>query len=181
MRITILACAFTLFFTAAANAAVIGANGGGFHVQHQLRIAAPPAKVWEMVLSPGRWWSSEHSWSKNAANMTIQPTQGGCWCERWSGGQAEHMRIVHITPMTMVRMRGGLGPLTGLGLHGVMTWTLTEMPGGHTTVTLDYIVGGYSERGFAGLSKAVDGVLAEAVNRLQMYVQTGSAEATATR
>jgi uncharacterized protein YndB with AHSA1/START domain len=177
----ILAAAMAALFAPAANAAVEGANAGGFHVQHSVRIAAPQAKVWEMVLSPGRWWSSEHSWSKNAANMTIQPAAGGCWCERWSGGQAEHMRVVHIAPMSTMRLRGGLGPLTGLGLDGVMTWTLAGTPDGGTSVTLDYIVSGYSQRGFDGLSKAVDGVLAEAVNRLQMFVQTGSAEAQATR
>jgi uncharacterized protein YndB with AHSA1/START domain len=182
MRFTILSAAAALMLAASpVSAAVQGAGGAGFHVQHAVRIAAPPAKVWEMVLSPGRWWNSEHSWSKNAANMTIQPVAGGCWCERWPGGSAEHMRVVHITPVTMVRMRGGLGPLTGMGLDGVLTWTLVGTVDGGTDVTLDYIVSGYSPRGFDGLSKAVDGVLAEQVNRLQMFLQTGSPTATATR
>jgi hypothetical protein len=90
------------------------------------------------------------------------------------------MTVVHVTPSTMLRMRGGLGPLTGLGLDGVMTWTLAGTPDGGTSVTLDYIVSGYSPRGFDGLSRAVDGVLAEQVNRLQMYVQTGAPVARAT-
>ena len=164
-----------------APAQVTGLGQMGFSVQEVVQINAPPARVWEQLLKPGPWWNAEHTYSHDSNNMTIEPRAGGCWCERWAAGSVEHMHVVLAMPQTKLRMRGGLGPLQEMGLEGAMTWTLTTTVGGGTQITLDYAVGGYSPRGFAGLAPAVDGVLMEQLNRLQMYMQTGSPVATATQ
>jgi hypothetical protein len=91
------------------------------------------------------------------------------------------MTVVYAAPGKMLRLRGALGPLQSMGAEGAMTWTLTQTLDGGTAVTLDYAVGGYSPQGFDRWSKAVDGVLAEQLMRLQTYVQTGHPDAVATR
>lgn len=173
--------AVAILVAAPAQATVTNVGPSGFTVQEVVQITVPVARVWDTILKPGGWWNSEHSYSHDANNMTIEPRAGGCWCERWAGGSVEHMRVVYVAPGKAIRMRGGLGPLQEMGVEGAMTWTLTSTVGGGTQITLDYAVGGYSPRGFAGLAPAVDGVLMEALNRMQMFLQTGSPTATATQ
>lgn len=181
MRIAILAGAMLCLAAPAADAAVLGSNATGFQLQIAARIAAPPARVWEAVLSPGKWWNSEHTYSSNPGNMTITPTAGGCWCERWAGGQVVHMTVVYVAPQQTLRLRGGLGPLQEMGVDGALTWTVKPAGDGETELRLDYAVGGYSPNGFDGLSRAVDGVLMEQMNRLQLFLLTGHPDARATQ
>lgn len=173
--------AAAIFMGAPASATVLGAGPSGFQIQEVTRIAAPPAKVWDAILHPGGWWNAEHSYSHDSSNMTIEPRAGGCWCEKWGGNSVEHMRVVMVMPPAMLRLRGALGPLQAMGVEGALTWTLRGAVDGGTEVTLDYGVGGYAARPFPGLAQAVDGVLTEQVNRLQMFVQTGNPVATATQ
>lgn len=181
MRFPILAGTMSLLLASGAQAAVIGSGPAGFQVQETVRIAAPPDRVWAAIVKPGDWWNPEHTYSHDSGNLTLAAVAGGCWCEKWAGGSVEHMIVVHAKPGKMLRLRGGLGPLQEMGVTGAMTWTLTATIDGGTVLTLNYAVGGYSPNGFDGLARAVDGVLAEQVNRLQMFVQTGSPNATATR
>lgn len=163
-----------------AGAAVIDVGPSGFQVQETARIAAPPDRVYAALIKPGEWWNPEHSYSHDAGNMTLSATAGGCWCEKWSGGSVVHMTVVFAAPGKTLRLTGALGPLQALGVAGTMTWTLTPSVDGGTVVTLDYAVGGYSPDGFTRWASAVDGVLAEQMGRLQLYVQTGSPTAVAT-
>ena len=178
-----IAAVFALALCPAPDAAanVVGSGPTGFEVQEAVRIAAPPARVWATLTKPGDWWNSEHSYSHNSQNMTITATAGGCFCEKWAGGSVEHMRVVYVVPGKVLKMEGGLGPLQDMGVAGVMSFTLTATIDGGTAVTLNYAVGGYSARGFDGLAKAVDGVLAEQMNRMQLFIQTGSPIARATQ
>src|SRR3546814_7901970 len=53
------------------------------------------------------------------------------------------MVVVFAEPGKLLRLAGGLGPLQGMGLHGVMEWRLAPIEGG-TRVTLFYRAGGYT-------------------------------------
>jgi uncharacterized protein YndB with AHSA1/START domain len=185
MRFAILAvsAALTVLWALAADAqaAVVGAGATGFQVQHGARIAAPPDKVWAAIVRPSGWWNPEHTWSKDAGNLSINPVAGGCYCEKWPGGSVAHMTVIYAVPNRTLRMSGGLGPLQSMGVTGAMTWTLAGTADGSTNVTLDYAVGGYSPNGFETWSKAVDGMLAEQFNRFQLYMQTGHPDARATQ
>lgn len=145
----------------------------GFQVQHVLRLNAPPAKVWTSLLDIGRWWSSEHTYSGESGNLSIDPRAGGCFCEALpNGGGVEHMRVAWIAPGQTLRMIGGLGPLQGDGVGGSMTWTLAPREAG-SELRLDYVVGGYSVRGFDRYAPLVDGMLAEQLLRFKAWVETG--------
>ena len=157
-----------------AAAAIVDAQPGGFQVRSEAVIAATPDKVYAALVQPGLWWSSEHTYSHDARNLTLDAKAGGCWCETLpSGGSAQHMRVVYADPGKALRVAGGLGPLQGLGVQGVLTWSLKPRPEGGVTVTQSYVVGGYAPGGLAALAAPVDQVLGGQLARLKAYVETG--------
>jgi uncharacterized protein YndB with AHSA1/START domain len=158
-----------------AAAEVTSAASSGFEVREQVHVAAAPATVYAALITPSRWWDSEHTYSGNAANLTLDAKAGGCWCEAWAdGGSAVHMMVVYVAPGKTLRLRGALGPLQAMGTDGAMTLHV-QSAGNGTDLTVTYAVGGYSKDGFETLSKSVDHVLGEQVARLQKLAETGSA------
>lgn len=152
-----------LLAAAPAAAEVVGASDTGFTSRHTLTIAAPPARVWETLLRVDRWWDGGHTYSGNAANLSLDARPGGCWCEKSPGRGVEHMRVAFAATNEMLRMTGGLGPLQALPVAGVMTITL-KPAGTGTALTIDYAVAG---PGLAGLAAPVDRVLAQQWPRLK--------------
>lgn len=158
---------FALFAATVATPAaadVAQASDTGFTVTHKLAVAAPPAQVWQALIRPGLWWDGAHTYGGDAANLTLDPRAGGCWCEKLATGGVEHMRVVYIAAPTMLRMAGALGPLQAMAVTGVMTIELK--PAGATTdVTFIYAAAGTN--GLGAIAPAVDGVLAAQWARLK--------------
>jgi len=163
--------AIAAIFASTVHAKVISVSANGFEVREELNVELSADKVYEAILTPALWWSSEHTYSGSAANMTLDPHAGGCWCEKLEkGGSVQHLQVVYVSPGHALRLRGALGPLQGMAVDGAMTWTLKNSPKG-TDITLTYAVGGYSKGGFAALTAAVDHVLADQVARLRNSLQ----------
>jgi len=139
----------------------------GLLFQFKGEIPLPRDAAWKRVLAVGTWWNATHTYSGEAANMTVDAVAGGCWCEMWSGGEVEHGRVIAIMNNEMLRFQTALGPLQGLGVNAVMTWTLADGPSQRTTsVTMDYGVVGSSLTNLVPMAAPVDGVLQEQFNRL---------------
>jgi uncharacterized protein YndB with AHSA1/START domain len=169
------AALISLAFVTTAHAEVVDVQPQGFEVRQSVEVAAPKAKVWAALGKPALWWSSDHSWSGQAKNLSIDMRACGKWIERLpGGGSAEHMRVIFVQPGEAVRFEGALGPLAFTGGAGHMAWALTEKDG-KTTVTWTYDVGGYAKEGWADWAPKVDGVLGAQLGRLKTYVETGSA------
>jgi hypothetical protein len=159
-----------LQFPGRAAAEVLGAASNGFEVRETVHVAAAPDKAYGALLLPARWWSSEHTFSRSASNLELQARAGGCWCETLpDGGSAEHLRVVYAAPGKTLRLRGALGPLQGMGVEGAMTWSL-KSSGNGTDISLSYAVGGFAKDGFEELSKVVDRVLGEQIERLRKFI-----------
>ena len=173
--------------TAAAWLAAIGMAGGahgevveksadGFVTRDAASVAASPMATWLALIKPGQWWNPQHSWSGDAANMTLTPQVGGCFCERIPGkdeggafaldGSAMHAEVVQAFPLHVLRMRGGFGPLQGEPATGVLTITLQAVTGG-TRIVWEYNVGGPMRYKIAEIAPAVDTVMSEQLHRLQ--------------
>lgn len=158
------------FFAGPAAAEVVSVGPNGFEVRETAHVAAASGKAYAALLRPARWWNSDHTYSRSAANLTLDARAGGCWCETLpEGGSVEHLLVVYVAPGKVLRMRGALGPLQGMGVDGAMTWSAKASAGG-TDVTLSYVVGGYAKDGFDALSKGVDQVLAEQLERLKKII-----------
>jgi hypothetical protein len=173
MYAAVLAIASMAGERAAAEVVAVAANG--FEVRETAHIAAPSDKVYAALLLPAHWWSSDHTFSGNAANLVLDAHAGGCWCESLpDGGSVEHLRVVYVSPGKILRLRGALGPFQGLAVDGVMTLNVKSVPDG-SEISLTYAIGGYAKDGFDGLSKTADGVLGEQLLRLKKLVDGESA------
>jgi uncharacterized protein YndB with AHSA1/START domain len=154
------------------SAEVADLSVNGFEVKETAHVAAAPDKAFAALLQPARWWTSEHTFSGNAANLTLDARAGGCWCESLSdGGSVEHMRVVFLSPGKVLRMRGALGPFQSLAVDGVMTWAVKPSANG-ADISVTYAVGGYSKDGFDKLSKAADQVLGVQIERLRKLIDS---------
>jgi len=154
-----------------ARAAVVDAGATGFTVKIVQHIVAPPAKVFSTAIAIGTWWGADHSYSGVAANITIDPRPGGCWCEKLlNGGGVKHMEVVFVDPGKLLRFTGGLGPMQAMAATGSLTWEF-KAAGDGTDLTWTYAVTGYQPGGFQQLAPVVDGVLASQLTNLKTVAE----------
>lgn len=174
---TMTAVALTLMLAAPAAAEVVQSSPTHFVVRDSVTVKAAPKAAWLMLIEPSQWWEDSHTWSGKAANLTLVPQGGGCFCERIPekdsestvglAGSAHHMTVVMAEPMKVLRMRGGLGPLQSEPVDGVLTITMQpDKASGGTRLVMEYVVGGHMRFEVAKISKAVDGVLTTQLGRL---------------
>lgn len=159
-----------------AQAEVVTQTQNGFVITLGADVPAGKDDVWKALVAPARWWSGEHTYSGKADNLYLDAQATGCFCEklpRPAGapegqrmGSVEHMHIVYADPQRgVLRMTGGLGPLQGEAVHGVLTITLKPVDGG-TRIEWEYVVGGYSRLQPDVIAPLVDQVLGEQLGRL---------------
>ncbi len=143
----------------------------GFALETTLVVPAAPAETYAALGRIGEWGNPGHSYSGDAANMTLELRAGGCFCETIpaDGATVEHMRVVYARPGRALRLHGGLGPLQAEGVAGALTWELKPVPGG-TEVTQTYVVGGHIRGGAEAYAAPVDHVLSEQLSRLRDYL-----------
>jgi uncharacterized protein YndB with AHSA1/START domain len=171
---------FAAFFLAPAlaQAEVVDSSGSGFTVRTTLTIAAPPADVYrKFIRNIGDWWSSDHAFSGDSHNLSIEERAAGCFCEKLpNGGGVRHMEVVNLAPGKSVTLSGALGPLQSLAATGTMTVQFAPSEGG-TKLTVTYAVAGYLPAGMNTFASPVDAVVAEQFTRLKNYVLHGDASA----
>lgn len=154
-------------------AEVIAATANGFEVKEVAVIKAPADQVYASLLQIGRWWNPDHSWSGDAANLSIDARPGGCFCEKLAnGGGVQHMTVTFVMPGKLLRLSGALGPLQLEALSGSMSWSLKPVEKA-SELTLTYKVGGYATRPLPAWAPDVDSVLQQQLGRLQKLVETG--------
>lgn len=144
-----------------ASADVVAVSPTSFQISQSVTIDKPVAQTWEMLRSPQKWWSKDHTYSGDSGNLYLDSQATGCFCERLpGGGSVEHGRIVYLQPPRMMRLNAALGPLQAEAVTGVLTWTLVAEGSGATVVKMTYVVGGYIRSGAEALAPQVDEVLA---------------------
>jgi uncharacterized protein YndB with AHSA1/START domain len=172
MRSVILA-ALVAALAGAARADVVETNSAGFRLKTVTQIAASPDKVYAALGEIGRWWSSAHSYSGDAANMTMPLQAGACFCEKVpGGGSVQHGVVATVMPQRgQVRVLAAFGPLQDEGVTAALTFQFKAANGGTELVTT-YNVGGAREA-VTRSAPGIDFVLTEAATRLKRYLETG--------
>jgi len=136
-----------------------------FSVQVTVTVKATPEKAWEHLLKVGTWWSSDHTWSGDAKNLTLNAAPGGGFDESLPGnGFVRHMQIIYSDPGKKLRMTGLLGPLKEHALHGTMT-ILLKAEGDTTIISITYHVSGHFPGGLGKIAAPVDQVITEQFTR----------------
>ena len=159
-----------------ARAEVQEATADHFVLGFSADVAASPAKTYAAIGLVQHWWNAEHTWSGDAANLSLKPEAGGCFCERWKDGSTEHGRVIMARRNELLRLDSALGPLQERALNGVLSFQLGAGENGTTQLNVDYRVNGSSASGLDKLAAAVDQVLGMQVDRLLRYIDTGNPE-----
>jgi len=163
----------TLVAAGPAFAELSGVSAAHFESTHRAEVAATPAQVYEVLVRLPAWWNPGHSFSGDTRNMSLEPSAGGCWCERWGdGASARHALVLQVIPGRLIVMEATLGPLLALPARGVLT-LVTSRSDGKTAVRLSYRVSGAAELALDKLAPAVDDVLAQQFTRLKSMIETG--------
>lgn len=178
MRFFVAALSLALFVAAApaARAEVAAATASGFLIRSETIVPAAPDVAWRTLTHPKRWWSSAHTYSGDAGNLSLQARAGGCWCERWEGQSVEHARVVMVTRderTRTLRLVGAFGPLQAMAATGVMTFTVAPDDQG-AKITVEYRVAGDPNVNFDQLASPVDAVLMEQFARLGRLLTAGA-------
>jgi len=160
---------------AIAGAEVADRSANGFTAKTTVTVAASADRAFRALVDDvGRWWDSSHTFSGDAANLSIAPVPGGCFCETLkNSGRVAHATVTHVVPGELLRMSGALGPLQEHAVTGTLTWQFAAS-GQDTAVTMTYSVGGYFPGGFEKIAGPVDQVLSEQVRRLKAYLDAGA-------
>ena len=156
-----------------ARAEVLDSQTGGFTVRESQVVNAPIRTVWDALVRPAAWWSSSHTFSHDARNLSLVAKPGGFWLETLpGGGGVRHLVVVYVDPPSTLRLEGALGPLQAFGVAGHLTFALKDQGGG-TLITETYDVGGHAPGGLDKISAVVDHVLGEQLDRLKTLSETG--------
>ena len=160
-------------------AEVIQTSDNGFITRDVAYVDADLKQTWLALINPAGWWSSQHTWSADAANLRLTPQAGGCFCEKIPEvaapdrftleGSVEHMRVIQAYPESALRLVGGLGPLQSEPVNGELPIALStvDVEGGTATrIVWVYNVGGSMRYEIPVISKAVDGVMSQQLEGL---------------
>ncbi|MEM7456559.1 MAG: ATPase [Planctomycetota bacterium] len=143
----------------------MNSSSDGFQIQitRQLDVDAGTAYS-KLVEEFSMWYDASHSYSGEAANLSLD-LEEKCMLERLpDGGYVRHMEIVFHQPGKVFRMTGGLGPLQGMGVTGALTYEFVEGDEG-TEVKMTYNVSGASSLQLDAIAVPVNQVLGLQMDR----------------
>ncbi|WP_395390939.1 SRPBCC family protein [Novosphingobium sp. BL-8A] len=150
------------------------ASERGMVMRYVAHVPVGPDEAWAVLVKPAQWWDAEHTYSHDAANLSLDVRPGGCFCEVLPSkdtpkaaprGGVEHMRVIYAEKGRALRMSGALGPLQADAAVATLTFQFKPDETG-TQILVEYVVGGYFRGDAAKLAPMFDGVLGGQVDRL---------------
>ncbi len=152
-----------------ASADIVSSSPSHYELSLQMRSSLSPEEMWARLIQPAEWWSPNHTYSGDAANLSLDPRAGGLWREDWTGGSVTHGDVLLVIEGEQLRLNAPFGPLQGMGVNVVWTITVGEGPAGGSVVTFDEVATGGPASRLDEIAPAVDAVKAEALQRLTLY------------
>ena len=165
---TAIAGAVLFAFATPAQAEVVSSDPHGFEIRHTANLVVPQPAAFAAIGKVRNWWSKDHTYSGDAANLSLDMRPGGCFCERFDGGGVEHLRVTYLQPGERITLTGALGPLLFQAVSGVLDIQVERIAGG-SRITMNYRAAGFAKGNGATLAPAVDQVLGEQMKRLRAY------------
>ena len=173
MKPLIVALAAFVWAGVSAQAKVVEQSATGFTLSYEADVASDPKSAFDAFVRIGAWWDSEHTYSGDAKNLSMNVKPDGCWCESLpDGGFVAHMSVAQAMSGKSLMLKGGLGPLAFMGVEGSMVVSF-QAKGKGAAVKLTYVVGGHDPNEFKEMPSLVDGVLGAAFQRYVSYAATG--------
>lgn len=136
-------------------AEIVSRSENAFTLKFEGQTRLGPAGVADAFSEVEQWWDPAHSYTGDAANLSLDLTPGGCWCEAMPDGVLfDHGRVVSAV-YGEIRLHAPFGPLRDMATRSdlIVTWPLV---GGVVTPAWTFIVEG---PGVGALAEPVDGVI----------------------
>lgn len=153
----LIAGAALALIAAPASAEVFEKHDDAFVLMFEAAVDRPPDAIYGAIGQISRWWESSHTYSGDAANLSLILEPGGCWCEAMADGSTfEHGRVVVANPARMVGLNAPFGPLKGVATKSDFVLTWRAEGGGVWTLRALYVVEG---PGLGAMAEPVDSVM----------------------
>lgn len=165
-RFVLLSFALGLSFSSVGAAEVIASSPDHFTLKLEAQSDLPPSELWARLVEPSDWWLSDHTYSGDASNLSLDAQAGGLWREDWDGGSVWHGTVLQAQPEQTLVLSAPFGPLQGLAVTSVWTITLTPSDSGGTQITFDHVTNGTSASALDAMAPAVDFVKQQAIESL---------------
>ena len=157
---------FALTIPALAQAEVVTSTPDHFTLKLEAETELSPEETWERLIHPDRWWLSDHTYSADSANLSLEPQAGGVWREDWAGGSVWHGTVLQAQPHQSLVRSAPFGPLQGLAVTSIWTISLQANESGGTVITFDHVTNGTAASQLDQLAPAVDFVKSQALQSL---------------
>lgn len=157
--------AASIFGPCAATADVLEASPERYVLRQEATSTMAPDVLWDRLVKPASWWHPDHTYSGDAANLSLDLQAGGQWREDWADGSVVHGRVLLVQNGSVLRLDAPFGPLQDIAV--TVVWTITIAPDGDgSRVVFDEIANGTAGANLDALAPAVDFVKTEAIRRL---------------
>lgn len=154
---------------------VIENDSNGFVTESIVSIRASAEHVFDTLGKISKWWDSNHTYTLDATNLSLDLRVGGRFLEEMENGQGVvHSTVIFSKRGELLRLSGALGPLQMLGAHGTLTFQFEPSELG-VDLHAKYVV---MARNLQEWAAAVERVLQEQLIRLKHFIETGDPEST---
>jgi len=171
-HLTALAVLVTLFAAGPAASEIKESAPDALLLEYVYHVHAPPERVYAAITEIGHWWNGEHTYSGDAANLSLKAEAGACFCETWKDGSVRHGQVVMAMHDKVLRIETALGPLQARAVNGILTFALK--PNGELTdLAISYRINGSASSHLEKTATGVNSNLDDQFQRLVRYIETG--------
>lgn len=174
MKVAAFLAAAVAVLAAPASAEVVSRTADSFTLRFQSGVETTPEDMIVTVSELPQWWDKAHTYTGDNANLSLDFTPGGCWCETMlDGAEFQHAHVVSITDDTVV-FDAPLGPLNGKATKADLTFHIGgDGPG--WLVSIDFVVEG---PGVGAMADGVNGVMEQASGRFVHHLHYGETDSS---
>ncbi|GGY49669.1 hypothetical protein [Parvularcula lutaonensis] len=165
MRAFLTAIAGAIAITSA-HAEVASASEHGFVLEHEVTSPFAPDALWHRLMQPAQWWDPDHTYSGDAANLSMEDTAGAYWREDWDTGSVIHGQVLLVKEGEELILSAPFGPLISTAADCRWTIRLEPTEDGGTLIKSSHTIAGVPGTGLEELAPAVDFVMGNGVKRL---------------
>lgn len=148
------------------HAEVVSTSATGFRLQHEATSPLAPDALWARLMEPATWWDGDHSYSGDAANLSLGDKAGDYWREDWAEGSVIHGQILVVKSGEELLLSAPFGPLVETGAACVWKIQIQPSEDGGTVITSTHLIAGSPGTGLEELAGPVDFVMSNGINRL---------------
>lgn len=164
--------AIVLLLASPATASVVHADNHAFEVSQSVEVKLSASDAVVAFTRVSSWWMSDHTYSGNTANLSLDPRPGGCLCEKLpGGGGVEHLRVAYFEPGKILILTGAMGPLLHEAVNGVLIVHADPVERG-SRVTIDYRASGFFNGGGQKFAAMVDRMLGDSIAHYKRFADS---------